>query len=211
MTQEPQWLVARGYDAMSDRFAVWRDGITGSPDLEWVEDLLGLLPEQPDILELGCGGAVESTLRMAARGRLTGVDISKEQLRRARARCPDASFVRADMTTIELAQASFDAVVSLYVFNHIPRVELPSLVERIANWLRPGGYALLTFGMSGGEGVQDDWLGVPMFFASYTPDENRALVEQAGFEIVRDEAVTILEPAPDEGEGRFQWLLAVKG
>jgi SAM-dependent methyltransferase len=176
--------------------------------LEWVEDLLGRLPESPDILELGCGRAEEPTLRMAARGRLTGIDISKEQLRRARERCSGANFVHADATTIELAPGSFDAVVSLYAFNHVPRAELPPLVQRIAGWLRRGGHAVLTFGMSDSESIQDDWLGVPMFFASYTPDENRALVEKAGLEIVRDEAVTIIEP--EEGEACFQWLLAAR-
>lgn len=37
----------------------------------------------------------------AARRRLTGVDLSEEQLRRARGRVPDAEFVHGDLTTIE--------------------------------------------------------------------------------------------------------------
>lgn len=207
MSENPRELVRAGYDRMADRFAVWRAGIEGSPELDWVAALLGRLPPEPDVLELACGGAPEPTLVLAERGRLVGVDISAQQLRRARERCPHATFVHGDMTEIELDPESVDGVVCLYAFNHVPRAELPPLLDRIGAWLRPRGYLLATFGTSGAEGVEDDWLGVPMFFAGYTEEENRALVGAAGLEVERDEVVPILEP---EGEARFQWLLARK-
>jgi SAM-dependent methyltransferase len=193
---------------MAERFGEWRAGITGSPELEWVDDLVDRLPEESDVLELGCGGAVEPTLRLAAAGRLTGIDISEHQLRLARERCPGGNFILGDMTTIELDPESFDAVVSLYAFNHIPRADLPGLIKRIGAWLRPDGYLLATFGVSDSESVQDDWLGVPMFFASHSIGSNRAFVREAGLAIVGDESVVITEP--EDGEGRFQWILAWK-
>jgi SAM-dependent methyltransferase len=207
VTEQARALVRRGYDHMAERFAVWRDECVGSPELDWVQDLIALLPGKPEVLELGCGAAEEPTLLLAERGRLLGIDISGEQLRRARERCPLGTFVQGDIIELELEPESFDAVVALYVFNHVPRADLPTLVERVAAWLRPGGYLLATFGISGGEGVEDDWLGVPMFFASYTEAENRALVRAAAFVIERDEVVPIAEP---EGEARFQWLLTRK-
>jgi cyclopropane fatty-acyl-phospholipid synthase-like methyltransferase len=201
-------LVRDGYDEMADRFGAWRAGITGSPELEWVDALLARLPPNPDVLELGCGQAVEPTRLFAERGRLVGIDISSEQVRRARETCPAGEFNLEDMTTVVFEAGSFDGVVSLYAFNHIPRTDLPPLLERIAGWLRPGGYLLATFGCSGAEGVENDWLGVPMFFASYTPPENRAFVERAGLRVERDEVVSILEPEPDPGVARFQWIMA---
>jgi SAM-dependent methyltransferase len=205
---DPKAIVERGYDAMAERFASWREEIEGSPELEWVERLLALLPETPDVLELGSGQAAAPTRTLAARARLVGVDISAEQVRRARGRCPQATFLHADMTKIEFDDESFDAVVSVYVFNHVPRDELPALIARVGRWLRPGGYLLASFGVSGTLGVvEPDWLGVPMFFASFTEDENLGLVQDAGLEIVRDEVATIQEP---EGEGRFHWILAWK-
>lgn len=205
---DPKEIVERGYDAMAERYRSWRGEIEGSPELEWIETLMPLLPETPDVLELGAGQAAAPTQRLAARGRLIGVDISAEQVRRARERCPDARFLHADMTTIEFDQESFDAVASVYVFNHVPREELAPLVRRIAGWLRPGGHFLASFGVSGTLGVvEPDWLGVPMFFASFTGDENLAFVEEADLEIVREELSTIREP---EGEARFHWILARK-
>lgn len=190
---------------MAERFGVWRGEIEGSPELEWVDLLLSKLPPTPDVLELGCGAAAEPTRRLARRGRLTGIDLSAEQLRRARENCPEAEFREADMTEVEFEGGSFDAVVSLYAFNHVPRAELAELVPRIAKWLRPGGYLLATFGCSGGEGIEEGWLGVPMFFASFTEDENRSLLRAAGFQLERDEVVPIREP---DGEARFHWILA---
>jgi SAM-dependent methyltransferase len=200
-------IVRAGYDAMADRFADWRSRIEGSPEIEWVEALISRLPASPDVLELGCGQAVEPTRLFAERGRLIGIDISPEQLRRARENCPAGDFREADMTSVDFDSDSFDAVFSLYAFNHIARTDLPPLLQRIGRWLKPGGYLLATFGRSGAEAIEEDWLGVPMFFASYTEAENRDLIEHAGLRIERDEIVSILEP---EGEGRFQWVLARK-
>jgi SAM-dependent methyltransferase len=202
----PKEIIRRGYDTMADRFAEWRGGIEGSPEDEWLRDLLERLPDAPDVLDLGCGQGLTARLFADGRHRYVGVDISGEQLRRARALVPDAEFRQADVAEIEFDSESFDAVTSFYVFNHLPRAELPGLLKRIAQWLRPNGFLLATFGRSGSEGVQDEWLGVPMFFSSYTEEETLDLVRRAGFAIERSEVVPIIEP--DEGEASFLWVLA---
>jgi cyclopropane fatty-acyl-phospholipid synthase-like methyltransferase len=198
-------IVETGYDAMADDFAEWQRKIVGSTRLERVEELLRLLPEEPDILELGVGAGVRSTRMLAERGRLSGIDLSSEQLRRARRRVPAATFLHADFTEVEFAAASFDAVVAAYVLNHLPPEELGPLAGRLAVWLRPGGYFLASFATTGNPGWTGEWLGVEMYFAGLPPEENRRLVEEAGLAILVDEIEISLEP---EGEARFQWLLA---
>jgi ubiquinone/menaquinone biosynthesis C-methylase UbiE len=205
---DPKEIVRTGYDEIAERFDSWREEIAGSPELGWTEDLLARLRERPRLLELGSGGARGPTRMLAEAGSLTGVDISIAQVRAARRRCPEATFVHADMTEIRFEPGSFDAVISVYAFNHIPRGDLPPLLGRCAVWLRPGGYLLASFGCSGDEGVQDDWLGVPMFFASYAEEETLALIGKSGFTIERNELVPIVEP--EEGEARFLWILARK-
>ena len=135
MTDPRTELVGRGYDAIGERFAEWRDRIVGDPRREWEEELVSRLPAGARVLELGCGTGVPATQRLAARFRVTGVDISAEQVRRARAAVPDADFVHADITSLELAPGSFDAVVSFYAFNHIPRELLAPTFARIGHWL----------------------------------------------------------------------------
>ncbi len=177
--------------------------------MRWVEALLGVLPENADVLELGCGGGSAATRALARRHRLTGVDLSSVQLERARRAVPGAHFLQGDASTIELGPASFDGVVSLFMLGHIPRAEQARLLERIAAWLRRGGHALLTLGIGDTDDeIEADWLGAPMFFASFDAETNRAMLAAAGLEILRDRIVPIDEPG--HGPVSFQWVLARK-
>ncbi len=140
-------------------------------------------------------------------GVVTGVDISAEQVRRARAAVPDADLVHADITSLELAPRSFDAVVSFYAFNHIPRELLAPTFARIGHWLVPGGLLMTALGVGDTEAWTGEWLGAPTFFSSFPHETNTRLVREAGFEILRDELVTFREP---EGDVTFQWVLAMR-
>jgi SAM-dependent methyltransferase len=206
MSEDPRRIVEQGYNVIAERFGAWRLGIKGSPDEEWVAELLDRLPAEADVLELGCGQGIIARWIVDAGHKYVGVDVSDEQLRRARSLVPEAEFRHGDLTELDVEAASFDAVISVYVLNHLRRVDLADLMPRAATWLRPGGYLLATFGKSGTEGVQADWLGVPMFFGSYTKQETLALLRDAGFRLERAEVVPIVEP--EEGAASFLWVLA---
>ena len=204
MTDPRAQLVADGYDAMADSWEVFRVHLGDDPRLEWLEELTRRVPEGSSVVELGCGNGTLETKLLAERYELVGVDLSEEQLRRARLRVPEARFVHGDLLTIALEPESLDAVAAFYVFNHVPRELLAGLFARIRSWLRPGGYVLSALGCTDLAGWHGEWLGVPMFFSSYLPAENCALVEAAGLELVRDEVVTISEP---DGPVPFHWIL----
>ena len=170
--------------------------------------MLALLPDHPDVLELGSGAGISSTRMLAGRSRLIGVDISAEQVRRAQERLPDATFLHEDYTTVSFEPDSFDAVVAFYTFNHVPREELGPLLERIVTWLRPGGHLLASFG------AEDTpaWYGIAVggletFFSGYAPAVTLGLVGDAGLQVVHDELETIREP---DGDATFLWVLARK-
>jgi cyclopropane fatty-acyl-phospholipid synthase-like methyltransferase len=198
-------IVADGYDAMGETFAVWREEIVGDPRREWENELAARLKDGERLLELGCGGGTPETRRLAERFALTGVDISRRQVERARAAIPEAEFLCADFTELELPAGSFDAVASFYVFNHVPRELLGRLLASIHGWLVPGGWLMTAFGQSDMEGWTGEWLGAEMFFSSFPPEVNSHLVREAGFVIERDEVVVFQER---DGPGRFQWVLA---
>jgi cyclopropane fatty-acyl-phospholipid synthase-like methyltransferase len=200
-------LVGRGYDLIGDRFAEWRDRIVGDPRRYWEDELVSRLDDGARVLELGCGAGVPDTQRLATRFQVTGVDVSAEQVRRARAVVPQADFLRADFTALELEPESFEAVVSFYAFNHVPRERLAPTFARIHRWLVPHGLLMTALGTSDIEGWTGEWLGAPTFFSSFPPRTNTRLVREAGFSIIRDELVTFLEP---DGEVTFQWILAMR-
>ena len=198
-------IVADGYDAMGETFAVWRERIVGDPRDEWEEAFASRLADGAGVLELGCGAGTPETRRLAARFRLTGVDISPKQVERARASIPEAEFVCADFTELELPAASLEGVIAFYGLNHVPRELLAPLLGRIREWLVPGGLLCAAFGTSDDPGWTGEWLGAETFFSSFPPEVNSRLVREAGFVIERDEAVVFEEP---EGPARFQWVLA---
>ena len=208
-TEDPKRIVARGYDAIAVRYAEWKDA-SGWPTMARLKNLLERLPDGSKILELGCGRGVPATRELAKRHEVVGVDISSSQVALARHHVPEATFVHADVMELELPPGSFDAVVSIFMFGHIPPDEQEELVERIAEWLRPGGWLFTTMGARDDDApamVEDDWLGAPMYFAGVGREKSLGWIESAGFEVERADVV----PQMEHGEEvRFLWVLARK-
>jgi len=199
-------LVGAGYDQIADYFVEWSGRIEGDQRDRWRRALAERLPDGARVLELGCGAGRDTRL-LAERFRVTAVDISGEQVDRARANVPDAEFVQSDFTRLELAAGSFEAVAAFYSFNHVPRDVLGDLFRRVHSWLVPGGLFLAALGTSDTESWTGDWLGTTMFFSSFPPETSRRLLVEAGFQLLLDEIVTTIEPEPD-GEGQWHWVLA---
>jgi len=200
-------IVGAGYDVIADRFVEWSAEIDDAHRSRWRQELAERLPDEARVLELGCGAGMADTRILAERFRVTGVDVSVEQIRRARVNVPAADFVQADFTQLELTTASFDAVAAFYSFNHVPRDTLPQLLSRIYSWLVPGGLFLAAFGTGDTESWTGEWLGTTMFFSSYPPNTTRTLLIDVGFELLLEQVATIIEPEPD-GKVTWQWVLA---
>lgn len=208
MATDPKAIIESGYDAMAARYlAAFGENVPDDPRVRFVGELAGRLSDGARVLELGCGAGVPATALLAQRYDVLGVDISAGQLALAAQRVPSAGFLKADMTSLELPEASFDAVTAFYSFNHIPRAEQQPLLAKIARWLRPGGFLLASFGHGGSADDVEPWLGVPMFFASHDPVTNTRHLVEAGFTSVVDEIVEMETPS---GREMWQWALSLK-
>jgi cyclopropane fatty-acyl-phospholipid synthase-like methyltransferase len=205
--RSPARVVAEGYDIVADRYLAWT--VEGPTRLTYLDRLLGMLRDGSDVLELGCGAGEPVARRLSEHHRVTGVDLSPEQIVRARARVPDADFLIGDMTQLVLEPASFDAVVAFYSIIHVPRTQHTDLFQRIASWLRPDGVLLVTMGAGDSPGtVEDEWLGVPMYFSHFDAPTNRSIVQRAGFVI---ESAEVVEDDEDGRQVAFQWIIARRG
>lgn len=197
-------LVRRGYDAVSYRYRAddAGDGEYGP----WLEDLQRRVPAGGAVLDLGCGcGVPVSRFLVHAGYRVTGIDISDVQVERARCLVPGATFIRADATGLDFPPASFDAIACLYALIHMPLRAQPTLVRRMAAWLRPGGWLLATVGRTAWTGTEDGWLGGPatMWWSQADSVTYRAWFEQAGLTVASEQFV----PEGAGGHTLF-WLLA---
>ncbi len=133
MTSDPRDIVEARYDRIAARHLAWINEIRGDPRLRFLNDLMARLPAHPAALDLGCGAGVPCTALLAERGDVVGVDLSRTQLELARQNVPSARFIKADMATIGLPPASFDAVTAFYSIAHVPRVTRRSLFSGIAS------------------------------------------------------------------------------
>jgi SAM-dependent methyltransferase len=201
---EARRIVESGYDSVAERYLEWSARIPDDPRSRFLGELTGRLGDGARVLDLGCGAGVPSTAALAGRHDVLGVDLSAAQLDLARRNVPGARFERGDMTALSFPDGSFAAVTAFYSVLHVPREDHGALFARIAAWLRPGGWFLAALGCSEANGVEDGWLGAPMFFSSHSPGENRRLLETAGFTLEVDETVTMREP---EGPATFHWVL----
>jgi len=99
--------------------------------------------------------------------------------------------VRADITRVEFAPESFDAVVSFFALIHLPLEDQFPLLERIASWLRPGGLFLATTGYRAWTGFDENWLGggAAMWWSHADVATYRDWISKAGLSIEREEFV----------------------
>lgn len=97
-----------------------------------------------NVLEIGCGDA-RNCVEIARRGaRVTGVDVSEAQIVLARQRVEAAGvsvrLLRADAADLSaLPDASFHAIVSIYVFPYVEVEAMADCLAECARLLRPGG------------------------------------------------------------------------
>jgi cyclopropane fatty-acyl-phospholipid synthase-like methyltransferase len=150
-------------------------------------ELLAPLREGSSVLEVGCGNGIPATQAIAERHSVTGIDVSAEQVERARCNVPSARLLQADLTDVTFDQP-FDAIAAFYVVDHLPRELHAAMFQRSAALLRPGDYLLFTIEPEDEPGVVRDWLGAPMFFSQYDAPRTLALVRSAGFAILHHES-----------------------
>lgn len=207
--KEMRKIVERGYEE-GDYLGTYRldDGIDKYPlEKRNIDRLIELLPKGASILDLGCGPGIPFDKYLVENGyEVTGIDISQKHINFAKTQVPGATFIRADMSSVDFDEESYDAVISLYAIFHIPREEHRDLILSIHRMLKENGLTLLTLGTgTEDEGDVGDFIGSKMVWSSYSLDENLRIVKDCGFEIVHWE---------EEGKKGYPehhlWVLARK-
>lgn len=175
-------LVYRANDGSSDYF-----GHSFTDHEQWLQPFLRTVPRGAEVLDLGCGCGVPDARLLADRFRVTGVDISDVQVRRARRLVPSARFVRADMTEVRFRPDSFGGIVCLYSLIHVPLDEQRPLLERMHRWLQPDGLLLVTTGETAYTGTEENWLGsnAKMYWSHADAGTYEGWLGATGFEVLR--------------------------
>jgi SAM-dependent methyltransferase len=149
----------------------------------WLDRFLALVPAAEPVLDLGCGAGEPIARYLIEGGReLWGADFAEPMLAIARARFPGASWVHADMRTLDL-ERRFGGIVAWDSFFHLTKDEQRAVIPRLARHLLPQGALLLTVGPDDGE-VMGTVEGESVYHASLSQAEYESLFRAAGLRVV---------------------------
>lgn len=189
--------VRRWYDSEGESYDQRRPD--DSPDVAILDRVVASLTEPGRILDAGCGGGRPVLRRLDAVTNAVGLDLSRGQLRAARATVPGAALAQGDLTVLPFADETFDAVIAFWSLIHVPKGDHARAVEEFARVLVPGGHLLLCEGTNEWTGTNRDWLdsGTEMQWNIAGADATQRHLENAGF-AVRD-AWRTSDPLDDGG------------
>jgi SAM-dependent methyltransferase len=173
------------YDAVADAYAKeFYDELSRKPfDRALLDSFAAAIPARGDALDVGCGpGHIARYL--SERGvSAAGVDLSPAMVDVARKLNPGLEFSVGDMRAIDHAANALAAIAAFYSIIHIPRAEVPQVLDEFHRVIATNG--LLLMSAHGGTGIvhRDDFLGasVPFEATLFSLGEIVSLVERAGF------------------------------
>ena len=139
------------------------------------------------VLDIGCGfGSMALYLAEHHGAQVTGITLAEEQLRVARRRATERGFegqVEFRLEDYRKTLGSFDAIVSVGMFEHVGRPNYATYFRRIHELLRPGGHALVhTIGRTPPPGGPNRWIQKYNFPGGAIPaaSEMIAMIEPTG-------------------------------
>src|SRR5688572_20850403 len=111
MTNEPARLAAAAFNRVADLYEELEDPAAPWPRLRRLEEVLERVPEGATVLDVGCGNGLPTLAAIAQRHRAVGLDVSPEQVARARRNVPEADVHEADLAGASFEPDSLGAVV----------------------------------------------------------------------------------------------------
>ncbi len=157
-----------------------------------------LLKKGMGVLDIGCGwGGLALSLNKLSGARVTGITLSKEQLKVAReraARNKAADKVQFRLQDYREVRETFDRIVSVGMFEHVGRKNFGAFFKKVHDCLTDDGVALLhTIGRADGPGATDPWTLRYIFPGGYVPALSEMVphIEKAGLYITDIEVLRL--------------------
>ena len=160
--------------------------------------------QKQSLLEVGAGHGRDSKFFQENGFQVTCIDLSPEMVKLCRQKGLNAHIM--DMLALDFPDASFDAVYSLNSLLHLPKIELPIVLQNIRRILKTNG--LFFLGMYGGfdfEGIWEKDSYDPKRFFSFHSDEGLEQVVTQSFKILSFKQII-----PGDEKLHFQSLLLRK-
>ena len=132
------------------------DAMRRSALAELVREVRGADQRQTKVLDLACGTGrfMAQTLRALPKLSLTGLDLSPHYAAAARdavRRWPQVDVVEGLAEQLPFEDASFDHLISIYLFHELPPRIRPKVIAEAARVLKPGGTFIIADSLQFGD------------------------------------------------------------
>ena len=151
----------------------------------WLDRFCALIKPRGTVLDLGCGPGKPMAAYLLAQGfDICGVDSSPTMISLAQGNFPEREWIVADMRALSLGR-TVDGVMAWDSFFHLSYDDQRQMFPIFRAHAKPGAPLLFTSGTQHGEAI-GSFRGEPLYHASLSPDEYRALFAENGFECVAE-------------------------
>ncbi len=180
--------------------------------LEAIEWFLKALPENPDILEAGCGPGRESAVFLEKGAKPVGVDLSEGLLNIAQEKNPSVEYIKGSFLDVPLPDGTFDGVWAHASLVHLESLEdAQKALNEFSRVLKPEGVLFVGVKLQVGdqetEVIADSLSKHERFFRYYSEDTVDKFITSSGLTLIDTHHS---EDKYGRSEVKWGWFLARK-
>jgi len=150
---------------------------------KWLKKFIELLPDNPRVLDIGCGTGEPIALYLLENGcAVTGIDAAPEMIESAEGNFPDATWNVADMRSLDIG-VTFDGLLAWGSFFHLKPADQREMFSIFRRHAVGGAPLMFTSCGSFGDAI-GSFQGEPLYHSSLDSSEYHQLLDQNGFEVV---------------------------
>lgn len=156
------------------------------PKME-AQKFINTLPAQAKIIDIGCGPGRDAKVFSDHGLEVCGIDFSSKMIEAAKQNAPNCSFYVMDIETLAFPSESFDGAWASCALLHVPKKNIPLVLDKIYAILKPKGSLYLSVKQNHiGEAIEPDYRyeGLEKYWSYFESDELVDLLISSKFKIV---------------------------
>jgi len=183
LMDKAKYLTIKSYDQTAEDYA---DKVKDFFLEEEAEKFFSYLKKGDLILDLGCGSGRDARIFTERGYRVVGVDLSEKLLEIAGKEAPRAEFKLMDIANLEFNENQFNGVWAVASLLHLPKKEIPDVLESIYEILKPNGILYVSVKKGEGEIIKPDprYKNAEKFWSFFQGSEMISFLEKSNFAII---------------------------
>lgn len=186
-------ITKSNYDLHANEFASFSKIYRGKMQ-KWIGEFTQEFKKGAEILDVGCG-AGRDAMYLSSKGlEVTGIDYSNKLIDIAKKKVPGVKFIVMDFEDLKFSTNSFDGVWANACLYHLPKKNLPKVLDSIHKILKEEGLFFIDLRAGEGEKFTNENRGNAMlrrYGSYYNPKEAEDMLHEAGFKSVAYELDSI--------------------